>query len=89
MSLDSLTADQAKEIKETINAGEQVLSEIHTLKEGLSDAVKNLADELDIKPAVLNRAIKLSFKNRNSDAIEGAQQEMTDVEILLHAAGKI
>lgn len=89
MALDSLTPDDARKIKDTIDAGEKVLSEIELLKEGLNDTVKNLAQELDIKPTIINKAIKLAYKNRTENAIEGAQQEMSDVELILHAAGKI
>lgn len=89
MSLDSLTADESKRIKETIDAGEQVLSEIATLREDMGEYVGNLAEELNIKPAVINKAIKLAYKQRKDNAIQQAQEEMTDVEVLLAAAGKI
>ncbi len=89
MSLDSLTTDETTKIKQTIVAGEQVLEEINELKESMAEYVKGLAEELDIKPAVINKAIRLSFKQRQENAIQNAQQTMNEVEILLHAAGKI
>lgn len=89
MSLDSLTPDETTEIKRVVDAGETVLEEIETLREGLKDTVENLAKELDVKPVVINKAIKLAYKNRTDNAIEKAQQEMSDVEIVLHAAGRM
>lgn len=89
MTLDSLSTDETTKIKQTITAGEQVLEEITELKESMGEYVKSLAEELDIKPASINKAIRLAYKQRQEDAIQKAQNEMSDVEILLHAAGKI
>lgn len=89
MSLESLSPDDINKIKQIVEAGEKVLEEIDTLKEGLSDAVKGLANELDCKPTVINKAIRLAHQNRKDDAIADAQRNMTEVEIILHAAGKI
>lgn len=89
MALDSLTPDETAEIKRVVDAGEVVLEEIDTLKEGLKDTVENLAKELDVKPVIINKAIKLAYKSRTENAIEDAQQEMSDVEVVLHAAGRM
>ncbi len=89
MSLDSLTPDETSKIKTTIASGEQVLQEIDDLKESMAEYVKGLSEELDIKPKVINKAIKLAHKQKKENAIEAAQTEMSEVEILLHAAGKI
>ena len=89
MSLDTLSVDETAKIKQTIAAGEQVLEEISELKESMGEYVKGLAEELDIKPTVINKAIKLAFKQRQENAIQNAQEEMSEVELLLHAAGKI
>lgn len=89
MSLSSLTPTEIQKIKDVIQAGESVLEEVETLKEGLKDTVKHLAEELDVKPATINKAIRLAFKSRTDNAIENAQEEMSDVEIILHAAGKV
>ena len=89
MSLDTITPDETAKIKQTLAAGEQVLEEIDELKESMAEYVKGLAEELDVKPAIINKAIRLSYKQRKENAIQDAQQEMTEVEIILHAAGKI
>jgi len=89
MALNALTQSEATKIKGILDAGETVLEEIDTLKEGLSDTVKALAEELDVKPSTINKAIRLSYKSRTDNAIETAQEEMSDVEIILHAGGKM
>ena len=89
MPLDSLTTDDATKIKQTIEAGIQVLREVDTLKEDMKAYVVGLSEELDIKPSTVSKAIRLAHKNEKEDAIKQAQEEMTDVELLLHAAGKI
>jgi len=89
MSLENLSTEESQKIKQTISAGEQVLEEIDDLKESMAEYVKGLAEELNIKPAVINKAIRLSYKQRKDDAIEKAQKTMNEVEILLQTAGKI
>lgn len=89
MSIGQLTDEETTKIKQTIAAGEQVLTEIDELKESMTDYVKDLSEELDIKPAIINKAIKLAHKQRKENAIENAQEEMNIVEQLLAAAGKI
>lgn len=89
MSLNALTTNETKKITSILDAGESVLEEVDTLKEGLKDAIKNLAEELEIKPAIINKAIRLSYKSRTGNAIEKAQEEMSDVEVILHAAGRM
>jgi len=85
MSLDSLTIDETAEIKRIVDAGETVLEEIDTLKEGLKDTVDNLAKELDVKPSMINKAIRCAYKGD----IHEAQEEMSEMETFLHAAGRM
>ena len=50
--------EQKTKIIQVINEGMQVMHEVETLNEGLSDTVKAIAEELDIKPSVLKKAIR-------------------------------
>jgi len=52
-------AEQAK-LTQVINEGMQVMMEIETLTGGLNDTVKAIAEEMDIKPNVLKKAIRLA-----------------------------
>ena len=89
MPLTAITPDMTAQIKQTIAAGGQVLEEIDELKESMDEYVKSLSEELDLKPTVIKKAIKLAHKQKKENAIQDAQEEMSDVEVLLHAAGII
>ena len=66
MSLTFNQAEKAKLIK-LFDEATQVLQESDDLRAGLRDTVKHIAEELDIKPAVLNKAIKIAYKNSLSE----------------------
>ena len=55
------TEEQAK-IKHVIESGIKVKQEVKDLSEGLRDTVKAVAEELDIKPALLSKAIAVREK---------------------------
>ena len=81
-------ADKAR-IQNLINSGIDTHREIATLKEGLKDTVGAVAEELDVKPAVLNRAIRMAYRAsiKNQNVIEDAQEELDTMEGILKAAG--
>ena len=56
------SADQVNKLTQIINEGMQVTMEIETLTGGLNDTIKAVAEELDIKPNILKKAIKLAHK---------------------------
>ena len=43
-----------------INEGVKVNQEIDDLREGLRETVKAIAEELEIKPSLLNKAIRIA-----------------------------
>jgi DNA-binding MarR family transcriptional regulator len=58
----TFNGDQKIKLIQIINEGGQVLREIDTLNEGLTDTVKAVAEELNIKPGILKKAIKIAHK---------------------------
>lgn len=56
------TAEQINKLTQIFNEGMQVMHEIETLTGGLNDTVKAVAEEMEIKPAILKKAIKLAHK---------------------------
>jgi hypothetical protein len=50
----------------------------------LSDTVKAISEELDLKPAVINKAIKIAYKNEFAKVKDG----FNEVEEVLHAVGR-
>lgn len=85
MSLTNITGNDKVKIRTFLDEGVDILQRIEDLKEGLKEATKALAEELDIKPAVLNKALNASFKNNLADA----REVIDDVEIILHAGGRL
>ena len=53
---------EAAKLQKLINEGSNVLREIEDLSEGLRDTVKSVAEELQIKPSIINKAIKIAHK---------------------------
>ena len=61
-----------------------MLDETETLKDGLKDTVKAIAEELDVKPATLNKAIRMAYK---ADFTQ-KQDEFSELEEILRATGR-
>jgi uncharacterized membrane protein YgcG len=76
-------AESAK-LTQVINEGMQVMMEIETLTGGLNDTVKAIAEEMDIKPNVLKKAIKLAHKSE----FGREQQDHELLETILTSVGK-
>jgi uncharacterized membrane protein YgcG len=77
-------ADQTKKLTQVINEGMQVMMEIETLTGGLNDTIKAIAEELDVKPNVLKKAIRLAHKSE----FGREQQDHELLEEILVTVGK-
>ena len=75
--------EQAK-LKRIVDEGANVLSEVEDLNAGLKDTVKVVAEELEIKPALINKAIKIAHKGDWSKYSEA----FDSLENLIVAVGK-
>lgn len=71
-------------LKRLITEGIQVNQEVDTLKEGLRDTVKHIAEEMGVKPAVLNKAIRIAYKAEMGKA----REEFEELENILVATGR-
>ena len=69
------SAEQQVKLTQIINEGMQVMHEIETLTGGLNDTIKAVAEEMEIKPAILKKAVKLAHK-------ASFGQEQSDHELL-------
>lgn len=76
------TEEQAR-LKQLIQEGCQAQAEIDLLKQGLSDTVKAIAEEMDLKPTILNKAIKTAHKANFQDQFE----EFDTLETILDITG--
>lgn len=75
---------EIRKLKEIVTEGIQIHAEVETLKEGLSDTVKAIAEEMDLKPAMLNKAIRTAYK---AD-LENKREALSDLEEILVAVGR-
>ena len=65
------------------NEGAQVMQEVEDLNTGLKDTVKAVAEELNVKPSLINKAIKVAMK-RDWDK---HQDEFEDLETIVATVG--
>ena len=84
MGIDTLSTEDKAKLKQLVDEGCSVLQEVDDLKGGLRDTVKAIADEFDIKPGVLNKAISLAHKAKLTEA----KQDFADVEEVLETVGR-
>ncbi len=84
MSTKSFNTEQTKKLTQEINEGKTVMHEIETLTGGLNDTVKAIAEELEIKPSVLKKAIRLAHKSE----FGREQQDHELLEQILTTVGK-
>jgi len=59
--------EEKAKLERLITEGGNVLREVEDLKEGLKETVKAVAEELQVKPSVINKAIKIAHKGNWSD----------------------
>jgi len=80
----NFSAEQKAKLTQLINEGIQVMMEVETLNGALSDTVKAIAEELEIKPNVLKKAIRLAHKAEFGKE----QQDHALLETILTTVGK-
>jgi uncharacterized membrane protein YgcG len=84
MDTKTFNAEQKAKLTQIINEGMQVMHEVETLNGGLSDTIKAVAEELEIKPNVLKKAIRLAHKSEFGKE----QQDHALLETILTTVGK-
>lgn len=80
----TFSAEQKAKLTQLFNEGSQVMHEIETLNEGLADTIKNIAEEFEIKPSVLKKAIRIAHKAEFGKE----QQDHALLEDILTTVGK-
>jgi predicted regulator of amino acid metabolism with ACT domain len=74
--------EQAK-IKQIVAEGMTVMQEIQDLTEGLNETIKAVAEELEVKPSVIKKAIRVSMK----DQWDQVWKEFDDLETIVDISG--
>jgi transposase-like protein len=54
--------DEKAKLERLVKEGVSVLQEVSDLQTSLKDTIKSVAEELNVKPALINKAIKIAMK---------------------------
>ena len=84
MSTRTFNNEAKTKLTQLVNEGMAVMQEIETLREGLGDTVKAIAEELEIKPSILKKAISIAHKSRLAET----NQENATLNEILETVGK-
>ena len=85
MAVRNFNDAEKQKLIQIISQGSQVLGEVDDLKGGLRDTVKAISEELELKPAIINKAVSIAHK----DNYKGVSDDMDLLDSILTAAGKI
>ena len=85
MSGRSYGAEEKVKLERLINEGSTVLREVEDLQEGLKETVKAVAEELNIKTSIINRAIKIAHKGDWS----AHNEDWAEIEAILDITKRI
>ena len=61
------TEENIRRLKQLVDDGVSILRECSDLKEGLNDTIKSVAEEMEIKPAIITKFIKDIHNNKTND----------------------
>ena len=84
MSDRTFTTEQKAKLINLINEGKTVLREVEDLSAGLNDTVKAIAEEMEIKPALLKKAIKIAYKA----SLGETNKDHDELNTILETVGK-
>ena len=85
MAVRNFNPEEKQKLMQIIKEGGQVLGEIDDLRGGLKDTVKAIAEEMEIKPAMINKAISIAHKDNYSSIQDDAEL----LDSILVAVGKV
>ena len=85
MSGRSYGAEEKAKLERLISEGSTVLREIEDLNVGLKETIKAVAEELNIKPSVISRAVKIAHKGNWTEYNE----DVAEIEAILDITKRI
>jgi transposase-like protein len=80
----TFTTEQKTKLTQIINEGMSTMHEIDALQGGLNDTIKAIAEEIEIKPSILKKAIKLAHKS----GLTQTNKDHDELNHILDAVGK-
>ena len=84
MSSRMFSSEQKAKLTQVVNEGIAVMQEVEDLSAGLSDTIKAVAEEMEIKPSILKKAVRIAYKSKLTD--ENADHE--DLNTILETVGR-
>ena len=85
MAVRNFNEAEKQKLIQIISQGSPGLGEVDDLKVGLKDTVKAIAEELELKPGLINKAISVAHKGNYQNIAD----DMDTLDSILNAAGKI
>lgn len=79
----TFTSDDLLKLKEIISQGIKIHQQVDDLREGLKETVKEVANVLNVKPKLINSAIRTAYKEN----LEEKKADVEDLEEILHISG--
>ena len=76
--------EEITRLKKLITEGDQVLHEVDALNTGLRETVKAIAEEMELKPGVINKAIRIAHKASWTDEYD----KFDELETILETVGR-
>ena len=77
--------EEKAKLERLINEGSNVLREVEDLNEGLKETVKAVAEELQIKPSIITRAIKIAHKGD----FKAHDEDWQEIEAILDSTKRL
>ncbi len=84
MTTPTLTQDDQNKLKRLVDEAINNAQHIKDLRESFRDTVKAVAEELNLKPKEINKAIRLAV----SATLEAEKEELENAEEILVMAGR-
>lgn len=80
----TLTAEDQNKLRRLVDEGVHQIQHVKDLREAFRDTVNAVAEELNMKPKEINKAIKAAF----NASLEADKEELERVEEILVASGR-
>lgn len=78
------SGEQKAKLTQLVNEGISVMQEVEDLTAGLNDTIKAIAEELEIKPSVLKKAVRIALKSKLGET----NKENEELNTILETVGK-
>jgi transposase-like protein len=85
MATRNFNPEERNKLKQLMTESISVMTEVEVLTGGLNDTISAIAEEMQIKPSVLKKAIKMAQKND----FDKAREDLDIIESILQSTDKL